>query len=547
MCQLNVVRECKKIRLLRRALKTLPKTLDETYERILSNIPEDYIEDVQRVLQCLICAFHPLDLREVAEIVAIDPAEPYYHPEDRYSAPRELLSVCSGLVCTRTSRRRGGRYNWREFDIEELRLAHFSVKEYLVSDRVGLGSASKYKFDGLLCHATMADLCISYLLQYEEGIHDRWSVTTNSNLEAQESGDKQPDPEADRHFHDLMLCESSPFAPYAAMFWSMHIRAARLDDTKPLCPKILKLIGDPVLLDRIVSYYRQWFDAMLTFTLQHFGIQGDPKAKDPLVYPLGAKFSPVYYASLFGLDYHVRQLLEAGECVDSMGPSGTALVAAASKGHKPVVQLLLKMGANVNAQEVCEKERDGRIILSLTALHSAIHEGHEDIAHILLNHGAAVSTRRIVYGHPTSVMNNTPLQEALSRRRTSLVRDLLDRGADVTVAGGYMGDALKIACMHLGDASLARLLLERGADPCSPQGPKMLNGAIKWKNEPLQQALVEYGADVALVDFDYIRSYMDRGEMDESEMEDYIGRIKSMLAQIERRPKPSIATPDIVE
>lgn len=144
VCQLDVIRECKKTKLLRTALKTLPKTLDETYERILFNIPDDYIEDVRRVLQCLICAFEPLDIQEVAELVAIDTAKPYYHPEGRYSTPRELLSVCSGLVSTRTSKRGGGSAWSSGFDIEELRLAHFTVKEYLVSDRVSLGPASKY-------------------------------------------------------------------------------------------------------------------------------------------------------------------------------------------------------------------------------------------------------------------------------------------------------------------------------------------------------------------------------------------------------------------
>ena len=36
-------------------------------------------------------------------------------------------------------------------------------------------------------------------------------------------------------------------------------------------------------------------------------------------------------------------------------------------------------------------------------------------------------------------------------------------------------------------------------------------------------------------------------DVDESEIEDYIVRTKAMLAQVERRPKPSTAAPDIVE
>ena len=541
VCQLDVIRECKKIRMLRTALKTLPKTLDETYERVLSKIPDEYVEDVRRVLQCLICGFEPLDIKEIAEIVAIDTAEPYYHPEDRYSTPRELLSVCSGLVSTRTSKRRADRFNSPGFEIEELRLAHFSVKEYLVSDRVSLSPASRYKLDEVLCHGAMADLCISYLLRYEEDISDRQSMTTNINLEAQESGDEQMKTESVGHFQDLELCERSPFAPYAAMFWSMHLRAAELDDTTHLYAKSMKLVANPALLDRIVEHHRTWFEP------RDLGIVADIWGDDRIRNPKVANISPVYYASRLGLDSLVSRLLEAGESADSVGPSGTALAVAAKQRHKSTVQLLIKMGANINGQKVWKKVADRTTILSMTPLHSAVVEGHEDIALFLLHHGAAVNTKLCDYGRCYHRKTNTPLQAAVSRRSTSLVRILLDRGADVTVAGGWLGDALHIACRAVGDAYLARLLLENGADPCSPHGPGMLNDAIRVKNEPLQQVLVEYGANVALVDFDYIRSFMDHLKIDESEVEDYIVQTKARLAQIEKRPKPSIATPDTVE
>ncbi len=550
MCQLDVIRGCKKTKLLRRALRTLPKTLDETYERILSNIPDDYVEDVRRVLQCLICSFHPLDVKEVADIVAINTGKPYYDPEDRYSTPRELLSVCSGLVSTRTSERKGGKYRYEEFEIEELRLAHFSVKEYLVSDRVSLSSASKYKLDEASCHGTLANLCISYLLRYGEDIYDRQSVTKTSDPEAQESWIEQPETESDGHFEDLMLCEISPFAPYAAMFWSTHLRAARIDDTTPLYPKSMALVVDPALLDQIVDYHRNWFDANSLSTLRFLGIDGNCRGKTPVRYPLNASISPVYYTSLLGLDYHVGQLLEAGESANSMGPRGTALVVAASYGHKSTVQLLLEKGANVNAQ-VWEKRRDGTSVLTGTALHSAIEEIHEDIVHILLDHGAAVNTKRIIEGGVSgSIRTNTPLQAAVSRRSTSQVQNLLDRGADVTVAGGYLGDALDIACNYVEDVCLARLLLEKGADPhCSQwHGPNALTVAIERNNGPLQRLLIEYGADVALVDFDHISYWLQKyPHKGASEIEHYLAQTKAMLAQVGRRPKRSITMPGSVE
>ena len=548
MCQIDVIRECKKPNQVRRVLKTLPKTLDETYERILCNIPDDYVEDVRRVLQCLICSFHPLDVKEVADIVAIDTAEPYYDPENGYSSPRELLSVCSGLVSTRISKRRAGEYGDSEFEIEELRLAHFSVKEYLVSNRVNLGPALKYKLDEVSCDETLANLCISYLLHFEEETYDRQSVTKTSDAEAQESWDEQSETETDGHFEDLVLCEISPFAPYAAMFWSKHLRAAKLDDTTSLYLKSMKLVADPALLDQIVNYHRYWFAYKF---LGDLGIRGN-RRDDPITYPLSASISPVYHASLLGLDYHVSRLLEAGENANSTGPIGNALAVAASKGHKSTVQLLLKLGADVNAQEVWEKERNGTTILTRTALHSAIEGEHEDIVHVLLDHGAVVNTKRINFdfsGVFYSAATNTPLQAAVLWRNTSLVQTLLDRGSDVTVAGGRWGDALFIACVVVESVQMARLLLEEGADPNAPQAnlPNTLTMAIAKKDEPLQRLLVEYGADVALVDFDRIRRWWKSDHKSEDEIEDYFAQTKARLAQVERRPKRSIAMSDSAE
>ena len=549
VCQIDAIRECKKPNLVRTALKTLPKTLDETYERILSNIPDDYVEDVRRVLQCLICSFYPLDVKEVADIVAIDTAEPYYDPENGYSSPRELLSVCSGLVSTRTSWRRCEINRAKGFNIEELRLAHFSVKEYLVSDRVNLGPALKYKLDEVSCHGTLADLCISYLLQFEEELHDRQSGTRTRDLEGQQSWEEQAETETDGHFEDLVLCEISPFAPYAAMFWSTHLRAAKLDDTTPLNPKSMNLVSDPALLDQIVNYHRYWFAYE---NLEDLGTHGN-RRDDPITYPLSATISPVYHASLLGLDYHVSRLVEGGESANSTGPSGTALAVAASKGYKSIVQLLLKLGANVNAQEVWKKERNGTTILTRTALHSAIEERFEDITHVLLDHGAAVNTKRIMYDFSdvsASITTNTPLQAAVYWQNTFLVQTLLDRGSDVTVAGCFWGDALFIACYFVQDVYLARLLLEKGADPNAPQkcSPNALTMAMEKKNEPLQRLLVEYGADVALVDFDHIRHWLKTiDHKSENKIEDNIAQTKAMLAQVERRPKRSIAMSDSVE
>ena len=50
-CQLDALKKCKKRTSLLKALKSLPKTLDETYERILMNVDEECQEEARRIDQ----------------------------------------------------------------------------------------------------------------------------------------------------------------------------------------------------------------------------------------------------------------------------------------------------------------------------------------------------------------------------------------------------------------------------------------------------------------------------------------------------------------
>jgi len=57
---------------LRQFLNDLPDTLDETYDRILKNINKAQKDDARHLLQCLAVASRPLEVEELAEILAFD-------------------------------------------------------------------------------------------------------------------------------------------------------------------------------------------------------------------------------------------------------------------------------------------------------------------------------------------------------------------------------------------------------------------------------------------------------------------------------------------
>src|SRR5580693_252583 len=64
VCQLETLRRSAQ-RNLRGILEKLPKTLDETYERVLKDINEDNREHARRLLHCLAVAIRPLRVQEL--------------------------------------------------------------------------------------------------------------------------------------------------------------------------------------------------------------------------------------------------------------------------------------------------------------------------------------------------------------------------------------------------------------------------------------------------------------------------------------------------
>jgi hypothetical protein len=70
-CQLETLRRSTQ-RNLRGILEKLPKTLDETYERVLKDINEDNREHAHRLLHCIAVAIRPLRADDLAEILTFD-------------------------------------------------------------------------------------------------------------------------------------------------------------------------------------------------------------------------------------------------------------------------------------------------------------------------------------------------------------------------------------------------------------------------------------------------------------------------------------------
>src|SRR5260221_5824021 len=160
-CQLDNLRRCMPSSI-RKSLDELPITLDETYERILEGIPKQKWEHAHRLFQCLVAAVRPLRVDELAEIFAVDfdpDSEPRLEEGWRPENPEEaVLSACSTLITI-----------IGDEDSKIVQFSHFSVKEFLTSERLQTSELGKTLYIPLdAAHTILTRACLTVLLQLDE-------------------------------------------------------------------------------------------------------------------------------------------------------------------------------------------------------------------------------------------------------------------------------------------------------------------------------------------------------------------------------------------
>ena len=403
---------------LQKALTTLPKTLDDTYERIFYNLDQDRREDVLKILHWLCFSERPMKLDEMVEVLAIDSTDkPCFRPEKRLLDPSSILTICSTLVSVTNSAAKDTDFSLGEPDsdtmsytnsgmedteietIETLRLAHFSVKEYLTSDRIKASSFSQYYITSSLANFHITTHCLAYLLYFDSPV-----ITAEDVREY-------------------------PLGPYAAKLWVYHYNFITEDTSK----KKVDDLAYELLDDR----RRCWTNCVELFEPQlDFKLKGRKSA------------SPIYYMSYLGGNGIVQRLIDKGADVNARGGwYGTSLRAASLQGHEAVVRILLEKGANVNA----------KVGIFTTALEDACLGGHEKVVRLLLEKGADIDA---LGGDGF----RTALQTASLYGEEAIMRLLLANGANINAPGGRNFSAALRNALSNGDETVVRLLSENGAD-----------------------------------------------------------------------------------
>jgi len=162
-CQLDTLRRCMPLSIWK-ALNSMPTTLDDTYERMLEGIPKEKFEHASRLFRCMVTAFRPLRVEELAELFAIKFGAdnmPSLVAGWRPDNPEEaLLSTCSSFITIIDDR-----------DSKIVQFLHFSVKEFLTSDRLQMSNGwniRQYYVPLEPAHAILAWACVTVLLQVDK-------------------------------------------------------------------------------------------------------------------------------------------------------------------------------------------------------------------------------------------------------------------------------------------------------------------------------------------------------------------------------------------
>ncbi|KAH8634120.1 hypothetical protein IG631_12756 [Alternaria alternata] len=465
--QLDNIRNLKILRpkYISQALYEMPRTLDETYARMLSSIDNLYFVEVRAALEWLAFSFRPLSVAELADAcsIRIDNFQEPVFEEGGYEALVGLFGVLTSLIIVEDQSDNKTDDDYIDDSVQDplpnkystacytqkVRLAHFSVKEYLVSNRLLQSHAklSKYALKETEVHRSLSQSCCAYFLHFTE--QQNAKIWINEAKSPRKSFQRHENGESRRYTQNFLndFAPTYTLLPYVCRQWPRHQALAELVEEQ--LPVSMRLHLRVLESDRVRTSWRRLCNA-------------------------SPDTSALYWAAFFDLRQTVSLLCNSKSSQEINKVGGiynTALKAAVSRDNEKVVEILIASGADVN----CKGGFHG------TALHAAAFSGNTKIVDMLIASGADV-------GYHTSGFGFTALSWAAFRGHSSIVSKLVKADVDkrmlnfknyryrtaldeatsegheqiveeLLLAGADHGDAIKIATQE-GHEGVVRVLIK---------------------------------------------------------------------------------------
>lgn len=579
-CQLDSLEQCIDSNQVDEILASLPSDLPSTYERMLINLNRTSAVRIRDVLLALAFARRPLRADEVMDMVSISTTfDDRRRVEKRNTVYlNQLLSLCSSLVSISTSV--GGTEKK-----QEMRLAHASVKDYLVSSHLRDGPASVFYTTHGQGHLLLAAKGVACLLDQNNvsrfGPHTLKEVpfleysalnwvhhAREANLVLKPDRGSldvlifalfHHDDEAYVNWHRI-TGRRGPAAPLEGYAWDVHIKdnGKDINNGRPASKEVL-MNGHQIT--RPLHHATQW---NLWHVVQHLLDAGH----DPNGWSKGNQSALHYGAlqrSLESMDLILKRggnvdigdwigdtpsihcvskakdpvtmefLMEHGASLFHVSRrSGSLLQCAAMEGDPDVLEMILKKKPHHISVDIGSDHNHNEVVDLATPLQCAAYGGRLECIKLLLTYRADINLDRGKIG--------TPLHAAAAAGKYDAFELLLHRGADINAVKGQYGSVLW-AAGYGSDRQCVRVCLERGLCIENPETAGLSSDKNWWDYPPDQReesisAIVRAAGDRHCRDiFDAARRGMT------SRVEAFLNNSKDRKSELEKKQEIHMRTP----
>lgn len=495
--------------------------MSDTYERILSDLDENDEAYARRALTWIACAKRSLSINEIAEAAVVNPDEcPPVVPENRLLDPVNDIGEILGCLVTIDS---------YEFDSNDsslsytyVKLAHFSVKDYLISEERTSNILEAQDVREVAGEEAVIRSCLAYMLHCFQDVRLSTSQTKIKDVFP------ALDSLADLRYHlddpyfvrktevAKTFLSDYPLIGYATHYFEAQIEALPRDRRRLMDAGVLldffggfeQLIGEPqgtllklaciLGLDAVIQHLlTQCTISKDTFDLSDIGfLIPTMKLGHGEVLCMLTDHLPNFLASEEQKEIALEQAAEYNRstCLEYWLKKGVkpiawssnsgcpALHEAARNGNKQILELLLRYGAPANAIDwmhasplhntICQAPSDLPEEECLEIVQVLLDAG----AHPNLEDGEGITPLGMAMGFRmdeiVSILKNhggtTPNNErlllaALQTMDTNIVEQILEQGVDMaTLASTELGVQVFIAAADTGFKHLVTTLYECG-------------------------------------------------------------------------------------
>ena len=478
------------IRDLRKALKTLPNGLDESYTRAMDRIDlqdQDPRQLAYRILYWISYTLRPLTVDELRHALGVEPEESEFDEENLIDEG-DIIAVCAGLITVEPE----GRI---------VRMVHYTAQDYFEKIRDSRWPEARQ---------TIAATCLAYLSYKDVEVRydgSRYYIK-EANVWRENKGtgslevvaDVREDPPdnswdyarsaVSSHYNSAGL--RLEFYDYAAYYWPKHLRGKLEDELQPLALRFLR--NDEVRC-MAMSILRFWWNARVMYdeffvavaydlqTICKIMVESDKVDVDSELYVEDYRIeSALVFSGTFGRSQIARMLMdilksrndEISESPSAANVVLTGAIEAAWTGNRATVCMLLDIeeeeqrvqctstvktsfgdGISVGAHDkviAASIEYGFEITIPLIAA-----AGNEACLAAALDQGWDIEHQEDRYG-------KTALIVASEIGRIGIVRLLLAKGAKADARDEWLETALHYASLN-GNYEIVKMLVAAGADP----------------------------------------------------------------------------------